>query len=213
MTSLKGREIWDDRILFLETDRSLECGLSTDFVHSPYHKLISPHTYSMPFFSRKTRESVKTSVPLKQHSNKQLALSIAFQRHPTDTHWVIGWPCVTFTLDPPSPGIPRAPSAPLRPWRTHKHHVRLHRNPIRGYLIIFDGYEEQTGEMPPYCCTRLQLNKHGLRNSHNMHRQLLNAADLFEKRPCLKIDRLFSLGTVALILPLLMALNMRNVWI
>lgn len=39
-------------------------------------KILSPCTYSVPFFSRKTREAVKTSVTLKQHSDKWLARSI-----------------------------------------------------------------------------------------------------------------------------------------
>lgn len=61
--------------------------------------------------------------------------------------------------------------------------------------------------------TSLQLNKHDFMNLHNTQRRLLGAADLFEVRPCLKLDRLFSLGTAALILALLLAWNIRNLGI
>lgn len=57
--------------------------------------------------------------------------------------------------------------------------------------------------------TSSKWNKHGFMNLHSTQRRL-GAADLFEMRPCLKLDRLFSLGTVALIPAHLLAWNIRN---
>lgn len=65
-----GLEIRGRRIVFLETYRTP----LMMFVLRP--RMLSPHTYSVPFFSRKTGEAVETSVTLKQHSNKWLAPSV-----------------------------------------------------------------------------------------------------------------------------------------
>lgn len=161
----------------------------------PLHLTLNPlscHTYSVSLLPRKTRETIKPSVALKQEGNNQLA------------HWWIAVAGVTFSNGTkkfchfnPVPKMYLVPSLSRHSSSTISSIATLkdmqHRNHI-GKIFIHHNklWKINIGKMHFMSPPSLRSNKHNLMSLQNTQRRLLIAEKKFERRPCFKINRIFS---------------------
>lgn len=139
------------------------------------------HAYPVTFLAGKPGEAVESSVSLEQHSNKWLVLQCL------QTCWApwLGiycvyfylWPCLSWNSSSPISAI-----ATLK--NEHQHYVEFYRNHIgTKYSITYLWFLKNKHRG----LTGLKLHKHDFENLPSTLRWLLDAADLFETLPYLKL--------------------------
>lgn len=170
-------------IVFLEAHRSRQRGLLIRHTE----KVLRRHTYPVTFLSGKPREAVEASVTLQQHRNKWLVLQLLQTRAALSVGihcaYVYLWPCFPWNSSCPVSSV-----ATLE--NKHQHYVEFHRNHIgTKYSITYPQFlKNKHAGQSILLQTGLKLHKHGFENLPSTQRRLLDAADLFETLPYLKLN-------------------------